>query len=55
MAEELFEQFVKGKNFKQCPKCRRWVEKTQGCDHMTCRCGGEFCYKCGGPYRNCYC
>lgn len=22
---------------------------------MTCRCGMQFCYKCGGNYPNCYC
>lgn len=51
----LFLDLVKGKKFKQCPKCKFWVEKNQGCDHMTCRCGNQFCYKCGGPYGNCEC
>lgn len=27
----------------------------KGCDHMTCRCKYEFCYKCGGKYRECEC
>jgi len=31
------------------------VERTQGCDHMTCRCGQEFCYRCGGLYGECLC
>jgi len=22
---------------------------------MTCRCGYEFCYKCGGKYMECEC
>lgn len=35
--------------------CKFWVEKTFGCDHMRCRCGNEFCYKCGGPYGKCEC
>jgi len=50
-----FEKFVKGKKYKQCSKCKFWVEKNQGCDHMTCRCKYEFCYKCGGKYRECEC
>ena len=42
-----FEEYVKGNNFKQCPNCKRWVEKTYGCNHITCRCGTHFCYSCG--------
>lgn len=27
--------------------CGWHIEKSEGCDHMTCsRCGGEFCYEC---------
>ena len=43
-----FEEYVKGNNFKQCPNCKRWVEKTEGCDHIFCPCGTHFCYNCGG-------
>lgn len=50
-----FEKFVKGKKFKQCSKCKFWVEKNKGCDHMVCRCKYEFCYKCGGKYMDCEC
>ena len=39
-----FEEYVKGNNFKQCPNCKRWVEKTIGCNHIKCRCGTHFCY-----------
>lgn len=50
-----FIKFVKGANFKQCPKCKYWVEKSDGCNHMTCRCRFEFCYICGGTYNKCNC
>ena len=53
--DAMFQALVNGQHFKQCPQCKFWVEKTMGCDHMRCRCGGEFCYKCGGPYGNCEC
>ncbi|KAL4485372.1 hypothetical protein ABPG72_008548 [Tetrahymena utriculariae] len=53
--DQKFEQLVVGQKFKKCSKCKIWVEKNQGCDHMTCRCGYQFCYKCGGVYLNCDC
>ena len=53
--DAMFAALVNGQHFKQCPHCKFWVEKTVGCDHMRCRCGGEFCYKCGGNYGNCLC
>eukprot|EP00580_Thalassiosira_gravida_P019316 CAMPEP_0201666856 /NCGR_PEP_ID=MMETSP0494-20130426/10372_1 /ASSEMBLY_ACC=CAM_ASM_000839 /TAXON_ID=420259 /ORGANISM="Thalassiosira gravida, Strain GMp14c1" /LENGTH=390 /DNA_ID=CAMNT_0048146391 /DNA_START=40 /DNA_END=1213 /DNA_ORIENTATION=+ len=30
-----------------CPGCGSRVEKDNGCDHMTCLCGCEFCFECG--------
>ena len=45
--DNAFFQFVKGAKFKMCPKCKFWVEKNQGCNHMKCRCGADFCYLCG--------
>ena len=50
-----FFDFVKGHKFKQCTQCQFWVEKNEGCDHMTCRCGYQFCYRCGGKYQACDC
>ena len=31
----------------RCTKCRFVLERIDGCDHMTCRCGAEFCFQCG--------
>ena len=42
-----FEEYVKGSKLKQCPKCKRWVEKISGCNHIQCSCGAAFCYNCG--------
>lgn len=38
---------------KACPGCQRFIEKNQGCDHMTCRiCLHEWCWQCLRPYTN---
>lgn len=29
-----------------CPKCSRFIEKRGGCQHITCKCGNEFCWSC---------
>lgn len=33
---------------RRCPKCRFWVEKSEGCNAVLCRCGTTFCWRCGG-------
>lgn len=43
-------------NTKQCPKCHKYIEKNQGCNHMTCQkkaggCGYEFCWICLGEWK----
>ncbi|GIL69384.1 hypothetical protein Vretimale_13512 [Volvox reticuliferus] len=37
--------------WKPCPQCRHMVELAHGCNHITCKCGAEWCYKCGAPWR----
>ncbi|KAG8092868.1 hypothetical protein GUJ93_ZPchr0012g21119 [Zizania palustris] len=38
--------------WRRCQRCRRMIELTQGCFHMNCWCGHEFCYSCGAEYNN---
>ena len=49
-----FEEYIKGNRLKQCPKCKRWVEKISGCNHIQCSCGTAFCYNCGNIKENNY-
>ena len=35
---------------KRCPECRRVIEKSEGCNHMTCPCGAHFCWLCGKSF-----
>jgi len=41
-------------NSKKCPGCGYYIERNQGCNHMTCRhpnCGHEFCWMCGADWK----
>ncbi|KAL8158518.1 hypothetical protein V2J09_000055 [Rumex salicifolius] len=37
--------------WRQCVKCNHMIELAEGCYHMTCRCGHEFCYTCGAEWK----
>ncbi|KAI0336021.1 hypothetical protein GY45DRAFT_1316057 [Cubamyces sp. BRFM 1775] len=41
--------------WKRCPFCQHLIELDIGCYHVTCRCGKEFCYKCGVAWKGCNC
>jgi E3 ubiquitin-protein ligase RNF144 len=45
--DDKFMKLIKSKKYKQCPKCKFWIEKKEGCNNMVCRCGFSFCYGCG--------
>ncbi|KAK4177998.1 hypothetical protein QBC36DRAFT_369869, partial [Triangularia setosa] len=37
---------MKERGWKRCPRCKAGVEKVEGCSHMICVCGCEWCYRC---------
>ncbi|XP_074599786.1 E3 ubiquitin-protein ligase RNF217-like isoform X2 [Brevipalpus obovatus] len=40
-------------NAQRCPKCKTFIQKSGGCDHMHCnRCKTGFCYRCGEQLRH---
>lgn len=43
-------ELVAARGWARCPACGAGVERVSGCAHMTCACGGEFCYDCGGMW-----
>ncbi|KIJ58828.1 hypothetical protein HYDPIDRAFT_33790 [Hydnomerulius pinastri MD-312] len=39
-----------GGRVKKCPQCSVPIEKLEGCNHMTCRCGAHICWRCMGVF-----
>lgn len=35
------------RNWRQCNNCKHLIERSGGCNRVTCRCGFSFCYTCG--------
>lgn len=51
---DMLAKLAEKKKWKACPMCKVTIEKTQGCDHMRCRCGVSFCYRCGNQRCSCH-
>ncbi|KAL5823508.1 hypothetical protein ACOSQ4_021408 [Xanthoceras sorbifolium] len=43
-------EIAKQKKWGRCPHCKFYVERTEGCPHITCRCNFQFCYGCGSEW-----
>ncbi|GAB1318988.1 RBR-type E3 ubiquitin transferase [Madurella fahalii] len=50
-----FPDQAKREAWQRCHRCKAMIELRDGCDHMTCRCGAEFCVVCGGKWKTCEC
>lgn len=50
--EEATAKLLSKEDTSICPKCGQGVTKTEGCDHMNCTCGEEWCYICSCSYEN---
>jgi IBR domain, a half RING-finger domain len=46
-----FQKWMDENAFKPCPQCDTLIEKSDGCNHMTCRgCSTSFCWICLGIF-----
>lgn len=52
---QLADRLAEEEGWRRCGKCGVLVEHKEACQHMTCRCGAEFCYVCGLRWRTCGC
>ncbi|KAI1159447.1 hypothetical protein F5B18DRAFT_588956 [Nemania serpens] len=48
-------QLAREQGWQRCQNCWGMVELNTGCNHMTCRCGFQFCYVCGAHWKTCHC
>ncbi|KAF4947287.1 hypothetical protein FGADI_10596 [Fusarium gaditjirri] len=51
----LTNQLAEDEGWKRCFNCNALVEHREACQHMTCRCGTQFCYVCSRRWRTCTC
>ncbi|KAI9172024.1 tRNA-dihydrouridine(20a/20b) synthase [Paramyrothecium foliicola] len=51
----LTNSLAEEEGWKRCDRCHALVEHKEACQHMTCRCGNQFCYVCGATWRTCAC
>ncbi|GAP89465.1 putative IBR finger domain protein [Rosellinia necatrix] len=48
-------RLAREQGWQRCQNCWGMVELNTGCNHMTCRCGFQFCYVCGTRWKACGC
>ena len=53
--DDLFMDWVSKNDVKQCPKCNMAIEKSEGCNHMTCSmCRTHICWVCLDTFKDGY-
>ncbi|KAK2056775.1 hypothetical protein LY76DRAFT_547809 [Colletotrichum caudatum] len=52
---ELTNALAEEEGWQHCSQCQALVEHLEACQHMTCRCGYQFCYVCNQRWRTCTC
>jgi hypothetical protein len=45
--ESAMHQWLIENRTMPCPKCQALIQKNDGCNHIHCPCGSEFCWLCG--------
>ncbi|XP_010431628.1 PREDICTED: E3 ubiquitin-protein ligase RNF144A-like [Camelina sativa] len=53
IGDEKLKRLANKKLWRQCNKCQQMIELSDGCVSVLCRCGHEFCYRCGADAGGC--
>ncbi|KAH7440617.1 hypothetical protein KP509_03G001900 [Ceratopteris richardii] len=48
----LLYKLAEKQKWQRCGNCRQMIELKDGCYHITCWCGHEFCYLCGKAWKS---
>ncbi|KIK04536.1 hypothetical protein K443DRAFT_675784 [Laccaria amethystina LaAM-08-1] len=48
--ERLTNEWASENGVKKCPTCSVMLEKTAGCNHISCICGAHICWTCMGVF-----
>jgi len=52
LCEEVHQEDFSDFKVKPCPHCKALIQRKDGCNHLTCRCGHHFCDSCGKSMEN---
>ncbi|KAA8549496.1 hypothetical protein F0562_001180 [Nyssa sinensis] len=52
VGDAMLKSLAKRKSWRQCVKCNHMIELLEGCHHIYCRCGYQFCYNCGAEWKD---
>ncbi|KAF2670682.1 hypothetical protein BT63DRAFT_478796 [Microthyrium microscopicum] len=44
--DKQFEELKTQMGLQDCPNCYMTIEKSDGCNHITCKCGAHICWAC---------
>ena len=53
--QQLADTLAAEEGWRRCIACAVLIEHREACQHMTCRCGAQFCYVCRAPWHTCDC
>jgi hypothetical protein len=54
-SEEEILQLIEENEWTRCRNCGHGIILWEGCNHMICICGYQYCYKCKFPWLKCVC